>query len=558
VHVTDHLTATIPPADDGDSDDSDSDEESAAGKGGDEVGAARWAARLTAMRGFKRVTMPAVVGADLANPLAAEIWALHPWKDVPAAELETSADFLQKVVAHKGVTSPGHVSFVAYLDEVGDGKRASVDAADLEKLKKILKPLECEGTMATHACSGVGYPRRRWTRERTERLLSELLAIVEGTTTTAEEKREAARVAVLGATEWAFFRPHTDGHWRIRERVTVAAAVRMAAPLATAVRADAERSKDAQFDEAARRLETVLAQLGAEHGFAPPTAPGLRFGTRGRACESGYLGWPRDFKAGEGGWPAGLFSTEAQALDTVHWRVPPAGGTRLPDSLGPTAHNPEAGERSWRPDNGDEYIFDAFCALSFVAWLWPTLLREQLAVQPTFPDFIGPTLVVAAGRASFAPNALGGLLEACRAVPLELFSPDGTCSTADELVRWRRCISADGKRPAEALPREGRAQEFDWARTELPPIDMGQVGAAAAAAGALRSCAGARLREGARGGGASSGEGTSGGAGGSKGAGKRRREGVALDRDANTGGRTDDLITRRLWFNLAPCTRACH
>ena len=93
------------------------------------------------------------------------------------------------------------------------------------------------------------------------------------------------------------------------------------------------------------------------------------------------------------------------------------------------------------------------------------------------------------------------LLEACRAVPLELFSPDGTCSTADELVRWRRCISADGKRPAEALPREGRAQEFDWARTELPPIDMGQVGAAAAAAGALRSCAGARLREGARGGG---------------------------------------------------------
>jgi len=109
--------------------------------------------------------------------------------------------------------------------------------------------------------------------------------------------------------------------------------------------------------------------------------------------------------------------------------------------------------------------------------------------------------------------------------------------TADELVRWRRCISADGKRPAEALPREGRAQEFDWARTELPPIDMGQVGAAAAAAGALRSCAGARLRERARGGGALSGESTSGGAGGDKGAGKRRREGVALDRDANTGGR---------------------
>jgi hypothetical protein len=90
-------------------------------------------------------------------------------------------------------------------------------------------------TMATHACSGVGYPRRRWTRERTERLLSKLMAIVECASSTAEEKREVARVAVLAATEWAFFRPHADGHWRIRERVTqrvtVAAAVRTAAPL---------------------------------------------------------------------------------------------------------------------------------------------------------------------------------------------------------------------------------------------------------------------------------------------------------------------------------------
>jgi len=67
------------------------------------------------------------IAAALANPLAAEIWALHPWKDVPAAELETSAEFLQTLVAHKmGVTSaPGHVSFVVYLDEVGDGKRAT-------------------------------------------------------------------------------------------------------------------------------------------------------------------------------------------------------------------------------------------------------------------------------------------------------------------------------------------------------------------------------------------------------------------------------------------------
>jgi hypothetical protein len=73
-------------------------------------------------------------------------------------------------------------------------------------------------TMATHACSGVGYPRRRWTRERTERLLSKLMAIVECASSTAEEKREVARVAeekrevarmaVLAATEWAFFRPH--------------------------------------------------------------------------------------------------------------------------------------------------------------------------------------------------------------------------------------------------------------------------------------------------------------------------------------------------------------
>ena len=516
-YLAEHF-ATPPPADDGDSDESDD---------GDEAAAPTWAARRMSMRGFRRITMPAVapvVGTVEANPLAAEIWALRPWKDVPAEELETSAKFLQTLLAHKGITKPGHVSLVVYLDEVGDGKRVSVDAADLEKLKKILEPLECGGTMAAHACSGVGYPRRHWTPERCSRLLSELKSILEGAKSTAEKKREAA-VAVLAATEWAFFRPHADGHWRIRERVTVAAAVRTAAPLAQTVCADAEHSGDELFKAEAEELADILGQLETQHAFKPPTAPGLRFSVKGKASEMGFLGWPSDFKEGEGAWRAGLFSTEAQAQETVHWRVPPPGGTCIPETLGDMERNGAAGELYWKPEGGVEnYVFDALCALSFVAWLWPTLLREQLAVQPAFPDFIGPTLVVAAGRASFAPNALGGLLEACRAVPLEHFVPDGTCSTADELAWWPRRAATDGKKkPAMGPPREGHPIEFDRA-TQLPPIDTGQVGAAAAAAGGLRSCAGTRLRERARGG-----EGAQG---------KRRREEGSLDMDANADGRT--------------------
>ena len=49
----------------------------------------------------------------------------------------------------------------------------------------------------------------------------EAIARGEGGATTPADKRKASRKAVLAATVWAFFRPHTDGYQRIRERVTV-------------------------------------------------------------------------------------------------------------------------------------------------------------------------------------------------------------------------------------------------------------------------------------------------------------------------------------------------
>ena len=139
---------------------------------------------------------------------------------------------------------------------------------------------------------------------------------------------------MLQATVWAFFNQHADGHWRIRERVTVVTAVRQAASLAETVCYDAECSKDATFIESAAALRAVLAQLQREHGFEPPTDPGLRFLRKGLASAEGYLAWPTSGgKAAEPFWSS-LFGTEAQALDLVHWRVPPAGGSCIPVQLG--------------------------------------------------------------------------------------------------------------------------------------------------------------------------------------------------------------------------------
>ena len=281
---------------------------------------------------------------------------------------------------------------------------------------------------------------------------------------------------MLQATVWAFFNQHADGHWRIRERVTVVTAVRQAASLAETVCYDAECSKDATFIESAAALRAVLAQLQREHGFEPPTDPGLRFLRKGLASAEGYLAWPTSGgKAAEPFWSS-LFGTEAQALDLVHWRVPPAGGSCIPVRLGEMeAPDLEAGVLSWRPGGGVErYVFDVLCGLTFVTWLWPTAMREQLRRQPTFPDYVGWTLVVAAGRCAFAEEALGGLLKSCDAVPLACFPPDGTCEMADELWdrrRRRRSVSRDGRKPAEALTPEGRAVEFELGEAEeLPPI----------------------------------------------------------------------------------------
>ena len=332
-----------------------------------------------------------------------------------------------------------------------------------------------------HACSAVVYPRRRWTREPCEELLRALEEILSSEKMTSAEKNAAAQRAVLDATEWAFFRPHTDGHQRIRERVTVAAAVRKAASLATTVRADAGRSADKGFIEAADKLQTVLDQLGDEHGFAPPAAPGLRFGTRGRARFTGYLAWPRGVED-KGGWQSALFGTEAQAHDTAHWRGPPAGGRCIPtEGLGPVVRDPEhEGELSWTGGAGsEEYVVDELCALSFVCWLWPAAMGEELASQPPYPDYVGSSLVVAAGRWAFAEEALGGLLTALGAVPFEHHEPDATCEMADTLASWRRAKAEGGKPPKAPVPWEGKAVEYapDASTPALPPIWAGGVGA---------------------------------------------------------------------------------
>ena len=211
----------------------------------------------------------------------------------------------------------------------------------------------------------------------------------------------------------------------------MAAAVRKAASLATTVCADAQRAvltanslavsdcgaaeqrkQAAAFLAAANELATVLATLETKHGFEPPTTPGLRFCTRGRASFTGYLAWPRGAKD-RGGWQSALFGTEAQAHDTAHWRGPPADGTCLPtEGLSKMERDPTKGELSWTGGAGnEEYVFDELCALSFVCWLWPTAMAEELSEQPAYPNFVGASLVVAAGRWAFAEEALGGTPE---------------------------------------------------------------------------------------------------------------------------------------------------
>jgi superfamily II DNA or RNA helicase len=503
---------------------------------------AEWIAKKTSNRNFRCITMPKVAlllgmaqtstprtaGGDdprrvEASLTAAEIWAVDPWQHVAKAELASYKKFLQQLVARTGKRKPGHMAAVFYTGEkdasgpsADDETTKKLTSADIETLKKIAEHLLCNGRLKMHACSAVVYPRRRWTRERCEQLLRALEEIRRSKKMTSAEKNAAAQQAVLDATEWAFFRPHTDGHQRIRERVTVAAAVRKAASLATTVRADAGRSADKAFIDAADKLQTVLAQLGDEHGFAPPAAPGLRFGTRGRARFTGYLAWPRGVED-KGGWQSALFGTEAQAHDTAHWRGPPAGGRCIPtEGLGPVVRDPEhEGELSWTGGAGsEEYVVDELCALSFVCWLWPAAMGEELASQPPYPNYVGPSLVVAAGRWAFAEDALGGLLTTLGAVPFEHNEPDATCVMADTLALWRRAKAEGGKPPKAPVPWEGKAVEYapDASTLALPPIWAGGVGAVRRAP----SSASARLLARPGGGNAPRGEGWGGGLVGSR------------------------------------------
>ena len=83
-----------------------------------------------------------------------------------------------------------------------------------------------------------------------------------------------------------------------------------------------QRNQAAAFLASANELATVLATLETKHGFEPPTAPGLRFCTRGRASFTGYLAWPRGAKD-KGGWQSALFGTEAQRTTRPTGAAPP-------------------------------------------------------------------------------------------------------------------------------------------------------------------------------------------------------------------------------------------
>jgi hypothetical protein len=180
-------------------------------------------------------------------------------------------------------------------------------------------------------------------------------------------------------------------------------------------------------------------------------------------------------------WPAGLFGTEAQAHDTAHWRGPPAEGECIPATgWSELSTDLEAGTRQWTLVHDSKtvvLVFDALCALSFVGWLWPAAMEEELGTQPTCPDYVGPSLVIAAGRCAFAEDALGGLLTRLGARPFEHHEPDATCVTADELALRRRAAIV-GEVPKPKLPWIGKPVEYvPRAGKALPAVYVAGVGA---------------------------------------------------------------------------------
>ena len=81
---------------------------------------------------------------------------------------------------------------------------------------------------------------------------------------------------------------------------------------------------------------------------------------------------------------------------------------------------------------------------------------ELGATQPPYPNYVGPSLVVAAGR-----WALGGLLTRLGAVPFEHNEPDATCTLADTLASWRRATADGEKQPKAPVPGVGEAVEYE-------------------------------------------------------------------------------------------------
>ena len=266
----------------------------------------------------------------------------------------------------------------------------------------------------------------------------------------------------------------------------MAATARVPASLVDAIMADAAAAGDEELRLAAVRLTGVLARLAERHGFQPPSAPGLRFSREGEAATAGYLAR----EGGGGDWSAIAFGSEAQAPNAsgsrlVHWRVPPAGGAWQP-RLGKPTRDLESGSLAWQTAEG-ELVCDGLTGLSFVVWLYPTALAGQLRpTAPAFPDFLGTSLVHAAGRHTFAADAAAGLLTEAGGSPLGYRRPDAMCAGIDALCRKRRA-----EEPGDRLPRFGEAlrAESGWLRSVPVRAKVGAKGPAHMAAVAAATAA---------------------------------------------------------------------
>ena len=182
---------------------------------------------------------------------------------------------LCRVRTHVGSCSPNRSSYAVYALQIA--------AAAL-----------CGELLNVHAFSGVGYQRRRWTLARCLKLLRELEAIArgEGGATTPADKRKASRKAVLGARRdrlGLFPTAHgwLSAHPGARDGGGGRAQGRLAGEGGSGRRGAQRRPRIQRSGRGA-----VNAVLRSEYDFKLPTAPGLRFCTKGKAVERGFLAWP--------------------------------------------------------------------------------------------------------------------------------------------------------------------------------------------------------------------------------------------------------------------------